>query len=49
MLRGRRLRRSAALREMLREHTLRVEDLVYPLFVAEDESAAGRVPSMPGV
>ena len=49
MLRGRRLRRSAALREMLREHTLRVEDLVYPLFVAEDESAAGPVPSMPGV
>ena len=49
MLRGRRLRRSAALREMLREHTLRVEDLVCPLFVAEDESAAGPVPSMPGV
>ena len=49
MLRGRRLRRSAALREMLREHTLRVEDLVCPLFVAEDESAAGSVPSMPGV
>ena len=49
MLRGRRLRRSAALREMLREHTLRVEDLVYPLFIAEDESAAGPVPSMPGV
>ena len=49
MLRGRRLRRSAALREMLREHTLRVEDLVYPLFVVEDESAAGPVPSMPGV
>ena len=49
MLRGRRLRRSAALREMLREHTLRVEDLVCPLFIAEDESAAGPVPSMPGV
>ena len=49
MLRGRRLRRSAALREMLREHTLRVEDLICPLFIAEDESAAGPVPSMPGV
>ena len=49
MLRGRRLRRSTALREMLREHTLRIEDLICPLFIAEDESAAGPVPSMPGV
>ena len=49
MLRGRRLRRSAALRAMLREHTLRVEDFILPLFVAEDETAAGPVPSMPGV
>jgi len=46
--RPRRLRRTAALRELVRETTLEPSDLVYPLFVAEGR---GRTPvaSMPGI
>ena len=49
MLRGRRLRLSPALRDLVRENHLRVEDLIYPLFVAEGEGLAVPVPSMPGI
>ncbi|MEP6672053.1 MAG: porphobilinogen synthase [Chthoniobacter sp.] len=47
--RPRRLRSTPALRNLVRENALRVEDLILPLFVSEKIS--GRVPvvSMPGV
>ncbi|HKJ72375.1 MAG TPA: porphobilinogen synthase [Gammaproteobacteria bacterium] len=47
--RPRRLRRNGAIRAMVREHHLRPEDLILPLFVKEGESMAQAVPSMPGV
>jgi len=46
--RPRRLRRTETLRRMVREHTLRVEDLIYPLFVMEGEGQREAIPSMPG-
>ncbi|QYO62159.1 porphobilinogen synthase [Leptolyngbya sp. 7M] len=46
--RPRRLRRTETLRRMVRENTLRVEDLIYPLFVMEGEGHREEVPSMPG-
>lgn len=45
--RPRRLRRTETLRRMVREHSLRVEDLIYPLFVMEGEGRREEVPSMP--
>ena len=47
--RHRRLRQSAAMRSLVREHHLRVEDLIYPLFVAEGNDIKKEVSSMPGV
>lgn len=49
MRRPRRLRRTRALRELVRENTLSVEDLVMPIFI--DEAIKTRVPidSMPGI
>jgi porphobilinogen synthase len=48
--RGRRLRNSAALRELVRETTLHPQDLVQPYFVVEhdDPDYAQAIPSMPG-
>ncbi|QZA34149.1 porphobilinogen synthase [Hydrogenibacillus sp. N12] len=48
-IRHRRLRRSANLRRMVRETHLRVDDLIYPLFVTEGSGIRREVPSMPGV
>lgn len=48
-VRMRRLRGMDALRDMVREHHVRVEDLVYPLFVEEDVHERLPIPSMPGV
>jgi len=45
----RRLRQSATMRALVREHTVRKDRLVQPLFVVEDERAAGPIASMPGV
>ncbi len=47
-LRPRRLRRSATLRRMVRETTLHVADLIYPLFVMEGTAQCEAVASMPG-
>jgi len=47
--RPRRLRSSAAMRELVREHEVRVGNLIQPLFVAEDGAPAGEIPSMPGI
>ncbi len=48
--RGRRLRRTPALREMVREHEVRARDLIMPYFVVDTEDASFRKPiaSMPG-
>jgi porphobilinogen synthase len=47
--RGRRLRQSPALREMVRENTLTPSDFIWPVFVMAGENAETPVPSMPGV
>ncbi len=47
--RPRRLRRSAAIRDLVRETRLSPAALVYPLFVCEGEGVRREVPSMPGV
>ncbi|MBD2449579.1 porphobilinogen synthase [Nostoc sp. FACHB-152] len=46
--RPRRLRRTATLRQMVRETTLSVDDLIYPMFVMEGEEQKVEIPSMPG-
>ena len=45
----RRLRRSPAIRGLVRETRLSPESFVYPLFVCEGEGVRREVPSMPGV
>ena len=46
--RPRRLRRTATLRELVRETTLSPDDFVYPLFVCEGEGVRREIGSMPG-
>ncbi|MEN9206355.1 MAG: porphobilinogen synthase [Thermostichales cyanobacterium BF4_bins_65] len=46
--RPRRLRRTAAMRQMVQEHRLHVSDFIYPLFVMEGDNQRQAVPSMPG-
>ena len=46
--RPRRLRRTAAIRDMVQETELTVKDLIYPLFVMEGENTREEVGSMPG-
>ena len=47
--RPRRLRRTAAIRGLVRETRLTADGLVYPLFVCEGTRVRREVPSMPGV
>ncbi|HTL44116.1 MAG TPA: porphobilinogen synthase [Vicinamibacterales bacterium] len=47
--RPRRLRRSAAMRALVRETRLSPENFIYPLFVVPGEGRRREVPSMPGV
>ena len=47
--RPRRLRRTAALRDLVRETTLRPDDLVQPYFVVPGEGVRRAIPSMPGI
>lgn len=49
MDRTRRLRKSAALRDMVRENHVRVDELIYPVFVIEGENICSPVASMPGI
>lgn len=46
--RPRRLRKSAAIRNLVQERTLSVNDLVFPLFVCPGSNLVEEVPSMPG-
>lgn len=47
-LRLRRLRRTDALREMVRETRLHLTDLIYPLFVVPGRGVKKEIPSLPG-
>ena len=47
--RPRRLRKSAAIRDLVRETVLNVNDLIYPLFVVEGENIKEEIPSLPEV
>ena len=46
--RPRRLRRTEALRRMVRETALSVDDFIYPLFVVHGQGVKTESPSMPG-
>lgn len=48
-LRLRRLRQTESLRALVRENQVRVEELVYPLFVVEGNGIKQEIASMPGV
>ena len=47
--RFRRTKSSDALRRLVREHALTVDDLIWPIFVRDGEDTAEPVASMPGV
>ena len=49
MTRMRRLRRTAALRDMVQEHSLTSADLIWPVFIRDGEGVEEPVASMPGV
>ncbi len=46
--RPRRLRQTQALRNMIRENSLSVSDLIYPIFVRHGTGIQDEIPSMPG-
>lgn len=48
-VRPRRLRATAAIRDMVRETRLALDQLIYPLFVTEERDRRSEVVSMPGV
>ncbi|MEN3186893.1 MAG: porphobilinogen synthase [Atribacterota bacterium] len=45
----RRLRMNSVLREALREHRIHRDNLIFPLFVVEEESMAGNIFAFPGM
>ena len=47
-VRPRRLRRTPAIRRMVRETTLSADDFIYPLFVRHGRDVRHEIPSMPG-
>ncbi|MCX8084606.1 MAG: porphobilinogen synthase [Calditerrivibrio sp.] len=47
--RGRRLRRNETVRRMVRETKLSLDDLIFPLFIAEGEGVKKEIASMPGI
>lgn len=48
-VRMRRMRRTGALRDMVRETSVSVDDLIYPMFIEEDISERQAIKTMPGV
>jgi len=44
----RRLRRHPRLRDLVREHRLTLDDLIYPMFVYHGTNLRREIPSMPG-
>lgn len=49
MDRTRRLRQTAVMRDMVRENHVRVDELIYPVFIAAGENLVQPVESMPGI
>lgn len=49
VIRPRRIRQNKNFRKMVQENSLKVSDLIYPLFVAEGKNIKNPVSSMPGV
>src|ERR1700730_5174313 len=49
IVRNRRLRGSAAIRNLVREHRVSLHDLVQPIFVTVGKEIKHEIPSMPGV
>lgn len=49
MRRTRRLRTSENIRALVRETSVQVSDLVYPIFIVEGENLKTPIPSMPGI
>ena len=49
MERTRRLRTSNYMRDMVRENHVRIDELIYPIFVTEGENIKHPVESMPGI
>lgn len=47
--RHRRLRRSAFMRDLVRENRVYTDDLIYPLFIVEGKNIRNPIPSMPGI
>ena len=47
--RPRRLRASSAIRDLVRETVLNINDLIYPIFVVEGENIKEEIPSLPDV
>jgi len=47
--RPRRLRRTTAIRNLVKETTLQIEDLIYPLFIVEGTNIKQEIPSLPDV
>ena len=47
--RPRRLRNHPRIRDLVRENHVRLDDLIYPMFVTYEKGARNPVPSMPGV
>lgn len=47
--RHRRLRKTANMRALVRENFLRLEDMIYPIFVIEGENIKNEISSMPGI
>lgn len=48
-VRMRRLRRTEALRDMVRENSVQINDLIYPIFIEEDINEPVAIASMPGI
>lgn len=49
ILRPRRLRKTAAIRSMVRETSLSADDLIYPLFIVPGEGIRTEIPSLPNI
>lgn len=48
-LRPRRLRKTAAIRSMVRETSLSADDLIYPLFIVPGSGVRSEIPSLPNI
>ena len=49
LLRPRRLRQSRAMRDLVQENNLSVNDFIYPLFIKDEQNAFEEIQSMPGI